>query len=240
MAFPGFGTVVNAATIGVGSGVGLLLGHRLPARVSEVVLQVMGPLVIVIGIQMALTAETAAQSIVVLIALVSGAISGELVNIEYGVEQIGRRLEAWVTARFGPSPVTKAFMTTSILYVVGPMAILGSFQDGIQQDPSLLLIKSALDGLASIAFTASLGIGVLFSMGPVVVYQGILTLLGRWIADWLTEDMIAALTATGGILVMSVGINLLNLVPLRVGNFLPALLIVVVLVGLLPVWNWVL
>ncbi len=232
------GTLVNAAAIGLGSGMGLIAGRRLPPRVADIVLQVMGPLVIVIGIQMALTAQTAAQSVVVLIALVTGSVVGEGINIERRVEQIGQHLEAWVSQRLGPSSVTKAFLTTSILYVVGPMAILGSLQDGLQGDPSLLFVKSALDGLASIAFTASLGIGVLFSIGPVVLYQGILTLLGQFIGAAISPDMIAGLTATGGILIMSVGINLLNLVPLRVGNFLPALIMIAILIGLFPIWNW--
>lgn len=232
------GTLVNAAAIGLGSGMGLIAGRRLPPRVADIVLQVMGPLVIVIGIQMALTAQTAAQSVVVLIALVTGSVVGEGINIERRVEQIGQHLEAWVSQRLGPSSVTKAFLTTSILYVVGPMAILGSLQDGLQGDPSLLFVKSALDGLASIAFTASLGIGVLFSIGPVVLYQGILTLLGQFIGAAISPDMIAGLTATGGILIMSVGINLLNLVPLRVGNFLPALIMIAILISLFPIWNW--
>ncbi len=238
MTLPGIGTFVNALTIGLGSGLGWIVGQRFPARFSGIVLQAMGLLVVVIGIQMALTAQTAAQSMIVLVALVSGSVLGEWINLEARLQQVGQRLEAWVTRYLGPSPVTKAFTTASIIYVVGPLAILGSLQDGIQRDPSLLLIKSALDGLASIAFTASMGIGVIFSIAPVVIYQGSITLLSQQISGDISTEMIEALTATGGILVMGVGTNLLNLFPLRLANMLPALLIVSVIVGFVPLWNW--
>jgi hypothetical protein len=237
MALPGTGTVVNAIAIAVGSTIGWRLGHRLPARVAEIVLQVLGPITIVLGVQMALTAQTAAQSVTVLIALVLGAMLGEWINIEFWLEQLGHKLEAAVSRWFGPSPITKAFVTASILFVVGPMTILGSIQDGLAGDPSLLLIKSALDGIASIAFTASMGIGTAFSILSVVVYQGVLTLLAQHLGSFMSEDVIAALTATGGILVMCVGINLLDLKRLRVGNFLPALFLVVAIVAIFPVWD---
>ncbi|MDX2272354.1 MAG: DUF554 domain-containing protein [Cyanobacteriota bacterium] len=236
MALPGTGTLVNTAAIALGTIIGWTLGNRLPRRVSEIVLQVLGPVTLVLGIQMALTAQTAAQSVTVLVALVVGAATGEAINIEFWLEQLGKRLETWVSRRFGPSPITQAFVTTSILYVVGPMTILGSIQDGLG-DPSLLLIKSALDGVASIAFTTSLGWGTAFSMISVLVYQGILTLLARQLTEVFQPDVIAALTATGGILVMGVGINLLDIKQLRVGNFLPALLLVVILVSCFPLWD---
>jgi hypothetical protein len=237
MLFAGIGTLINVGAIVLGSIVGWLLGHRLPPRISETMLQVMGLLVIGIGVQMSLTAETAAQAVVILLALVTGALIGEIIDVEKHLRRAGEWIERTVNRYCGPSPITHAFMTASIVYLVGPLAILGSLQDGLEHDPSLLVIKAALDGIASVAFTTSLGIGVVFSAGPVLIYQGAITLLGQSLSALLTEDMIAALTASGGILIMGVGINLLNLRPLRVGNLLPALPLAMALCGLTPIWH---
>lgn len=234
----GLGTLVNALAIAVGAGVGWGLGNRLPKRITETVLVGMGILVMILGIQMALTAETAAQAVIVLLALVMGAVIGEWLDIEGRLMGVGQQIEAQMVRYLGPSPVAKAFVTASVLYVVGPLAILGSLQDGMQGDPSLLLIKSALDGIASVAFTSSLGVGVAFSIVPLVLYQGTITLLSQQISGVVTTAMIEALTATGGILVMGIGINLLELKLIRLGNLLPALLLAVLLVGILPLWEW--
>ncbi|NJK61369.1 MAG: DUF554 domain-containing protein [Synechococcaceae cyanobacterium SM2_3_1] len=237
MLFAGIGTLINVGMILLGSLVGLLLGQRLPPRISETMLQVMGLLVIGIGVQMSLAAETAAQAVVILLALVTGALIGESIDIEKHLRHAGEWIEDQVHRYWGPSPITQAFMTATIVYLVGPLAILGSLQDGLENDPSLLVIKAALDGIASVAFTTSLGIGVIFSAGPVLVYQGTITLLGQSLSALLNEDIIAALTASGGILIMGVGINLLNIKPMRVGNLLPALPLAMALCGLTPIWH---
>ncbi|NJL98431.1 MAG: DUF554 domain-containing protein [Synechococcaceae cyanobacterium SM2_3_2] len=233
----GLGTFINALAIALGTGIGWLLGHRLPTSITQTVLSGMGLLVLVIGIQMALTATTATQAVIVLMSLVGGAVIGELLAIEARLEWVGQQLEAQITRYGGSSPITKAFVTASLLYVVGPLAILGSLQDGIQRDPSLLITKAALDGIAAVAFTSSLGIGVLFSIIPVVLYQGTITLLSQQIAGILSEAVIEALTATGGILVMGIGVNLLEIKQIRLGNLLPALGLAVLLVGILPIWD---
>jgi uncharacterized membrane protein YqgA involved in biofilm formation len=236
MAPPGTGTLVNTLAIVVGSGLGWGVGSRLPERIGQTLLQAMGSLVLVLGIQMALTLSSAAQAVTVLIALVLGAVLGEWINIEAAFERVGQALEKQVSRWLGPSPMTQAFVTTSILFVVGPMTLLGSIQDGLG-DPSLLLVKAALDGIATLAFTASLGWGTLFSAVPVLLVQGGVALLARQLQPLLRPEMIAALEATGGILILGIGINLLGLTRLRVGNLLPALLIVELLVGFFPVWD---
>lgn len=233
----GFGTLVNVLAIALGTAIGWLLGHRLPERITQTVLAGMGLLVMVIGIQMALTATTATQGVIVLMCVVVGAVLGEWLDIEAQLIWVGKQLEAWVSRFIGPSPITKAFVSASLLYVVGPLAILGSLQDGIQRDPALLITKAALDGVAAIALTSSLGIGVIFSIVPVALYQGGLTLLSQPIVGILSEAGIEALTATGGILVMGIGINLLELKSIRLGNLLPALVLAVLLVGILPLWD---
>ncbi|MFT0814454.1 DUF554 domain-containing protein [Synechococcus sp. OH20] len=236
MAPPGTGTLVNALAILVGSGLGWGMGSRLPERMSQTLLQAMGALVLVLGIQMALTLSSAAQTLTVLVALVSGAVLGEWIDIEAAFERVGQALEKQVSRRLGPSPITRAFVAASILFVVGPMTLLGSIRDGLG-DPSLLLVKAALDGIATLAFAASLGWGTLFSALPVLLVQGGVALLARQLQPLLRPDLMAALEATGGILILSIGLNLLGLARLRVANLLPALLIVELLVGFFPVWD---
>ncbi|MEN9212329.1 MAG: DUF554 domain-containing protein [Thermostichus sp. DG02_4_bins_136] len=236
MAPPGTGTLVNTLAIGMGSVIGWRVGCHLPRGTTETLLQTLGSLVVVLGIQMALTLSSAAQSVIVLVALVLGAVLGEWINLEAACERLGQALEKQVSRWLGPSPITQAFVSTSILFVVGPMTLLGSIQDGLG-DPSLLLVKAALDGIATVAFTASLGWGTLFSAVPVFLVQGGVALLARQLQPLLRPEMLAALEATGGILVLGIGINLLGLARLRVSNLLPALLIVELLVGWFPIWE---
>jgi len=236
MAHPGIGTLINVITITGGTGLGWLLGSRLPKRTTETILHALGCLTIVIGIQMALKATTATQSVTVLVSLVLGVVVGEWIDVEKWLERWGQSLEMWGKRWLGDSPMTQAFVTSSILFVVGPMALLGSIQDGLG-DPALLLIKSGLDGIAAIALTTSLGVGTIFSIIPVLIYQGSLALLAGSLTSLLKPDVVDALTATGGILVMGVGINLLQLTHLRLGNFVPALFWVCLLVSLFPLWQ---
>jgi uncharacterized membrane protein YqgA involved in biofilm formation len=236
MAPPGTGTLVNALAILLGSGLGWVLGRRLPERISQTLLQSMGLLVLVLGMQMALTLSSAAQAVTVLLALIGGAWLGEWSDLEAAFERLGQALERQVSRWLGPSPIACAFVAPSILFLVGPMTLLGSIQDGLG-DPSLLLVKAALDGIATLAFTASLGWGTLFSALPVLLVQGGVALLARQLQPLLRPDLLAALEATGGILILGTGINLLGLARLRVANLLPALLIVELLVGFFPLWD---
>ena len=237
MAVPGIGTLINIVTISLGSSLGWAIGRRLPQRVSEIVLQGIGLIVVVVGMQMALRASSAAQFSITIVAMVAGGTIGELINIEQWLARIGQAIERWVSQRFGPNPITKAFISSSLLFLVGPMSILGSIQDGLLGDPSLLLIKSGLDGIVAIPFTASMGIGTLFSILPTAVYQGTWTLLGFVAGDFVNESAVEALTATGGLVVMGIGLNLLQVTQLRLGNFLPALLVAGAIAGVTPAWT---
>ncbi len=236
MALPGTGTLVNALAILVGSGLGWVLGRRLPERMSQTLLQAMGSLVLVLGIQMALTLSSAAQAVTVLLALIGGALLGEGIDLEAAFERLGQALEKQVSRWLGPSPIARAFVTTTLLFVVGPMTLLGAIEDGLG-DPSLLLVKAALDGIATLAFTASLSWGTLFSALPVLLVQGGVALLAHQLQPLLRPDLLAALEATGGLLILGIGINLLGLARLRVANLLPALVIVELLVGFFPLWD---
>ncbi len=219
------GTIINVIAILAGGIAGLLFGARLSGRLKETVIAGMGLFTTAVGLQMFLKTE---NPLMVLGALIVGAILGEWWGIENGLQRLG----AWLEKRFSggsegeSSRFVRGFMTASLLYLIGPMAILGAISDGLTGDYSTLAIKSVLDGFASIAFASSLGVGVLFSAIPTLIYQGGISLLAAQLNAIVTPPMMGELTATGGVLLMGVGVsNLLELKKIRVGNFLPALAI---------------
>jgi len=221
------GTIVNTVAILIGGGLGLLFRKRLPERVLQTTLQVLGLFTIVVGLSMAIQSK---NLILVLISLVAGAILGEWVNIEDHLERFGEWLERRLHVTEG-SPA-KGFIYTSVLFCVGSMAIVGSITDGIKGDPSILVTKAMMDGIISIPFAASMGFGVLGSAFPVLLYQGSITLLAWKVQSLFTPMMIGELTSVGGVIVMGIGINILGLHKVRVGNLIPALLLILVILYL--------
>ena len=247
--FPGFGTVVNVVTVLVGSAIGLLLGHRLPARTRDTVTDSLGLTTLLIGGLSALqvTAPELAESVgrsapvlIVLGSLLLGGIAGSLLDVEARLEGFG----AWLRRLAGRRQDTgtedtgarlrfiEGFVTTSLVFCVGPLTILGSLSDGLGLGSEQLILKATLDGFASIAFAASLGAGVMASVVAIVVVQGLLTLLGYLVGDLLPAPELAALSATGGLLLLGVGLRLLRLKLVPVGNLLPALAVAPLLVAL--------
>ena len=230
------GTLINFAAILIGGCLGLLFGGRLSERLKTTVIAGMGLFTAVTGIKMFLDTQ---NSLVVLGALVIGALLGEWWKIEDGLQRLGELLEkrfgrtenaaglASPSRDFAPSrDFVRGFMTASLLFCIGPIAILGSIQAGLTGDINLLVIKSVLDGFASMAFASSLGVGVLFSAAMVLLYQGAITLLAAQLNALVTKPMMAELTATGGVLLLGIAISsLLEIKKIRVGNFLPALVI---------------
>jgi hypothetical protein len=213
------GTIINIITVLAGSALGVLLGSRLRAEMSETVLRGLGLVTFAIGVSMTLAT---ANILIVLGAVLVGGILGEWGRIEDRLNGVG----AWLEERFNRgredaedgSRFIRGFVTASLLFCVGPMTILGSIQDGLSGDYRLLAIKAMLDGFAALAFSSTLGIGVAFAAR--------LSLLAAQAQAFLTDPMIAEMTATGGILIMGLAIStLLEIKPIRVGNFLPALLI---------------
>ncbi|MGH9223482.1 MAG: DUF554 domain-containing protein [Acidimicrobiales bacterium] len=229
----GIGTVVNVLTVLAGTAIGLLAGTRLPERLRTTVLSGVGLMTIVIGVQSA----TDSHNIVFpLVALVAGAVIGELLQIEERLEGLGgrirRRFESSETEK--RSTFTEGFVAASLLFCVGPLTIVGSIRDGLggPDHAQLLFVKSALDGLVAVIFASTLGWGVGFSVLTIAVVQGGLT-LGAGAADrFLTERMIDEMTATGGVMILGIGVRLLDLKKVRVGSFLPALVLAPVLVAL--------
>lgn len=230
------GTLINVAAIIFGSAMGMLFGARLSDNLKNTVIAGMGLFTCAVGIQMFLETK---NSLIVLGALIFGVILGEWWGVENGLQNLG----AWLEKRFagrgqptggGSSKFVRGFLTTSVLYCTGPMAILGAISDGLQGDYLTLSIKSVMDGIASIAFASSLGIGVGFSALPILVYQGGISLLAKQLDALVTTGMMNEMTATGGVLLVGIGVSsLLEIKKIRVGNFLPALIIAPLIVFVL-------
>jgi len=253
MTFPGLGTLVNVATVLTGSGLGLLLGHRLPQRTRDTVTDGLGLVTLLIGGLSAAEVGSAALTgavggsapvLIVLGSLLLGGILGSVVDIERRLEDFGE----WLRTRLGRAgsrhPGSTAdqdaarerflegFVTASLVFCVGPLTILGSLSDGLGLGPDQLILKAVLDGFASVAFAASLGAGVMASAFTVAVVQGLLTAVGLVIGDVLPPAHLAAITATGGLLLLGVGLRLLGIRQVPVGNLLPALVVAPLLVAL--------
>lgn len=223
------GTIINAGTIILGGVLGLFLKGRLSERVNATIMQGVGLVILLIGLDMARQTQNA---IIVLISLVVGGIIGETLNLEGRFESWSNRLQA----RFvrGESTFSRGFVAASLLFCVGPMAIMGAFDDGLRGNYQVLVNKAALDGISSIALAASLGFGVVFSSIPVFLYQGSLTLLAATIRPIMTPLAIAEMTATGGLMIVALALNMLKMPKIKVTNFLPALVLAVVIAYFWP------
>jgi uncharacterized protein len=240
--FVGFGTVLNVVAVVVGSGLGLLVGHRLPQRTRDVVTDALGLVTLMVaGLSTAavldedLGAEVggSAPVLVVLGSLLLGGIAGSLLRVEARLEGLGGTLQQLLVRGAGGESrrrFVEGFVTASLLFCVGPLTILGSLSDGLGQGYEQLAVKSVLDGFASIAFAATLGWGVMASALVVLVVQGGLTVVGLVAGDVLSTGAVAAITATGGLLLVGVALRLLRLKPLPVGDLLPALVVAPLLV----------
>lgn len=228
------GTVLNMITVFIGGSLGMLVGARLPDRMRQTVVAGLGLFTATIGVQMFLKTENA---IIVLGSLLVGGLLGEWWKIEDGLRGLGAYLERRFTShpenREG-SRFIRGFLAASLLFCVGPMTILGSIQDGLSGDYNLLAIKSVLDGFAALAFASTLGVGVLFSIPVILVYQGGLSLLAAQAQAVTTPAMMNEMTAAGGILLIGLAFSsLLEIKSIRVGNFLPALLAAPIIVAIL-------
>jgi len=226
------GTLLNIATVLIGGTLGLLFGARLSERLRKTVVAGLGLFTLAYGVYNFLKTQ---NPLIVLGSLLIGGVLGEWWRIEDGLQRLGEILEARFAARDPSSGrFVRGFLTASLVFCVGPMTILGSIQNGLTGDYSLLAIKAVLDGFAALAFASSLGAGVLFSVLVILVYQGGLSLLATQLNSVLTAPMMAEMTAAGGILLMGIAISsLLEIKPIRMGNFLPALVLAPLIVEIL-------
>lgn len=226
------GTLVNGLSIIIGALIGKWL-HQIPKKIKETVMYGVGLAVIVLGIQMGFKSE---NFLIVILSIVIGAIIGELIALEDKLNQLGK----WIEKKIGSKAegnIAQGFVTATLLYVVGAMAIIGALDSGIRGDHTVLYTKSILDGFTAIILTTTIGIGVIFSAFSVIVYQGTIALLAtqidRFLPTELMDSFIVEMTATGGLMILAIGLNLLGVTKIRVGNLLPGIVIVGVLVSIL-------
>lgn len=211
------GTVVNFAAIIVGSLVGYFIVPSIPEAMSRTVTAGVALAVVLIGIDMALTTGNV---LIIILSLALGGAIGEMLRIQGGLDRLGERVRRAVPRATG---VGEAFVTATLIFCVGPMAIMGAIQSGVAGDHSTLYAKSTLDGITSVVLASTVGIGVLGSALPVLLYQGAIALAGARLSALLTPSMVTELTACGGMIIVALGLNMLGVANLRVANLLPAL-----------------
>lgn len=231
----GLGTIVNCVAIVVGGLVGTVAKKGISDRFSTTVMQGIGLSVMLVGLSGALqgifevteSGKLNRTYIMGLIfSLVVGGLIGEAINIEKQLERLG----AWFQKNMakGEHGFANGFVTASLIYCVGAMAIVGSLEDGISGNASTLFAKAILDGVSAVVFSATLGIGVLFSFIPVLVYQGGITLLAKFIQPWMSDAVISQMSLVGGVLILAIGFNILEIRRFKVGNLLPAIFVPII------------
>lgn len=225
----GLGTLINTATVLIGGTVGIAMGDRIPDRVRLIVVQVIGMVTIGLGLSDLLKTH---NMVFPLLGMVFGAVIGEVLRIEDRLEGIGEIIRKRFAKRQDPGPFISGFVTATLLFCIGPLTILGAIQDASGETPQLYIIKGTLDGFMSVIFGAIHGVGVLFSAVSVFVVQGTLTLFGTQLDSLLNDRMRIELFATGGLAVMAIGLNLLDIKKIRLGSLLPGLIMTPVLVQL--------
>jgi uncharacterized membrane protein YqgA involved in biofilm formation len=226
------GTFVNTLAIIAGSLLGVSLRRGISDAYKETVIAAIGLAVLLIGLKSALQTD---DLLLVIISLALGAVIGEMLNIEARLESLGR----WIGSHLGRSGegVAQGFVTASLVFCVGAMAIVGALESGLAGNHQTLFAKSLLDGVTSIIFASTLGIGVIFSSLSVLVYQGAITLAAGYLKPFLTAEVVAQMTAVGGLLIVAIGLNILDIKKLRIGNMLPGLFVPLFYDVLRAVWH---
>jgi uncharacterized protein len=238
---PGLGTLLNTATVLTGGGLGITAGSRIPERVREGLIAILGLFIVVYGVRTAISpafsGRAAPDLAVVLLALLVGTAIGSILDLDGRLHRFGDAVEARVGGGDGDGRLARALVTTSLLFCVGPLTILGSFDDGARGDILLLGIKSALDGVAALAFGASLGVGVLLSAVTVLVVQGALTAAAYLTRGAVDPALVTAALGAGGVLLVAIALGLLEVRRLRVADMLPALLVAPLFELAVRSWN---
>lgn len=213
------GTVVNVVAVMAGSTIGLVVGSRLPQKITKSVFNAMGLFTLFLGFYMALKGQ---QFLVIVFSLIIGTITGEVFLLENRMERFSHSLKK--AFKVGNPKFTEGLITSFLLFCMGSMTILGAIDEGVGNGSDLLFTKSMMDGFSSIALAAAFGLGVTFSVIPLFLFQAGITLLAWWLGDFFPVAIINDLTAVGGILLIGLGINILELKHIRIMNMLPALL----------------
>ena len=222
------GTIINVVTVILGSIIGLTLRSKFPERIQVIIFQGLGLITIFLGVQMALQVE---NPLILIFSILIGGVIGELLHIERFLEGLGDRVKSRLKIKH--SRFTEGLIGTFLLFCIGPMTIVGSLNSGLRNDHTLLLAKATLDGFTAIALSVTYGVGVLFSAIPLFLFQSFLTLSAGYTRGIFSDVVINQLTAVGGILVLGIGLGLLEIKKVKVANFLPALIVVILLTYLL-------
>lgn len=216
------GTLINCAAIVAGSLLGLLFRKGMNKRISDTVMQGVGLCVILIGLTGALKTE---NTLLMILSTVIGGVVGSLIDIDDKMNRLGAFAQRKLSREGEDNTFAQGFVTASLVYCVGAMAVVGALDSGIRGDHSTLIAKAALDGITAIVFAGSLGIGVMLSAVPVLIYQGAIALLGTAIAPLLSDIVVQEMSAVGGLLIVGIGVNMLLNEKIKVANLLPAILI---------------
>ena len=221
---PAGGTIFNSIAVLIGGAVGLTIGKFIPERLQTGIFNCLGMFTLYVGINMCLQTK---HAIAVLLALVTGNIIGDLLMLEEKLNNLSDTVKAKLN--ISSASFTEGLVSATLLFCVGSMAIIGSFEDGIRHNASILMTKGVMDGIASIMFASSFGIGVIFSIFPMFIYQGSITLLASLIESYITPDMYANISGVGGLMIMGIGLNMLKITKLNLGDMLPGLIYVIFL-----------
>ncbi|MDF2597077.1 MAG: hypothetical protein K0R69_3418 [Clostridia bacterium] len=216
------GTIVNTIAIAAGSLLGLLIKGGIPKRFNEIIMKALGLSVFYIGLSGSLKST---DTLLLILSLIIGALIGELADIDKWLSNLGQTIENRFKKLGKGGSIAEGFVSASLLFCIGSMAIVGSIQSGLEGNHTMLFIKSMLDGITSIIYASSMGIGVIFSAVAVFIYQGAITLASGFLGNILQEAQIANITGIGSILIMALGLNLLEITKIKVANFLPAIFI---------------
>lgn len=220
-----FGTIVNTLAIIVGAGLGIVFRKGIPEKSKTTIMQGIGMAVILVGLKMAIKVN---NELIVIISLAVGALIGEMMRIDFHLNSLAQNLEKMVSkGEVKEGNFVKGFVSASLIFCVGAMAIMGSLEGGLTNTYKILYVKSSLDFITSIILSSSLGIGVAFSAIPVFLYQGAITLMAAGIKPFLTDTITLYMTGTGGLLILGIGINILGIKEINVANLLPAIFVAI-------------
>lgn len=225
------GTIVNALSVLVGAGAGLALKRGIPERYQQTIMQGLGLAVMLIGLQMALKAQ---NILVVIISMAAGAVAGEFLDLDNRLQQFSQKLSGHLGDKH--DNVADGFMTASLVFCVGAMAVVGAVQEGLTGDMTTLYAKSILDAIVAMVLASSLGVGVVLSSISIMIYQGTITLLAGFLSSLLSETAIKELTAVGGLLIVSIALMMLEIKKIKVANLLPAIpaaIVITYLIGMI-------
>ena len=216
------GSIVNALSVIIGSIIGIYFGSFLSEKIRKAVFQIIGLFTLALGMQMSLKTN---QFLILLVSLIIGTIIGESLSIEKGIESLSNKLK--IKLKSENKLFSEGLITAFLLYCVGSMTFVGSIEEGIHQDRTLMYTKSLMDGITSILLASSFGTGVLFSAIPLLIFQSALTLGAHYFESYLHPELITEISAVGGIIIIGIGLNILEITKIKVNNILPALLLII-------------